>query len=89
MPFMTELIGYSAAAVGTSLMLPQVFKAFRTKRLDDVSSLMLLLYLINCLLWLAYGIMIEALPVIVCNLLALVISILLLFLKSRYGSIRT
>lgn len=80
----TQIIGFLAAAVGTSLMLPQVFKTVRTKKVDDISLVMLIFYFLNCALWLAYGILIIAWPVIVCNLIALVISIIQLILKFKY-----
>lgn len=80
-----EIVGFLAAIVGTSLMLPQVIKSLKTKKVDDLSFLMLFLYVLNCALWLAYGLMINALPVIACNFVALLISFFQLFLKLKYG----
>jgi MtN3 and saliva related transmembrane protein len=68
-----DLVGTVAAFVGTSLMLPQVIKTWRTKRVDDLSLAMLVLYFLNCVLWLTYGILIDALPVTLCKGTALVI----------------
>lgn len=85
MVLIAEIIGFMAAAVGTSLMLPQVIKSIRTKKMDDVSSLMLLLYFVNCLLWLVYGLLIWAVPVILCNFIALIVSVIQLVLKKRYS----
>lgn len=87
MVLIAEIIGFMAAAVGTSLMLPQVIKSIKTKKMDDVSSLMLLLYFVNCLLWLVYGLLIWALPVILCNFIALIVSVIQLFLKKRYSHV--
>lgn len=80
-----EIIGYLAAAAGTSLMLPQVIKSLKTKKMRDVSFGMLILYFFNCILWLAYGILISAWPVIISNFIALIISIIQLFLKVKYS----
>lgn len=82
----TDVIGYSAALVGTSLMLPQVIKTFRTKRVDDISMGMVVLYLLNCFLWLAYGVLIRAYPLIICNLIAFFIGLAQLLLKLKYSS---
>lgn len=79
-----NIIGYTAVAVGTSLMLPQVIKAWKTKRVEDLSFGMVVLYFFNCLLWLLYGLLIAALPVIVANSIALVISIAQVILKLKY-----
>jgi uncharacterized protein with PQ loop repeat len=81
----TELIGYAAAAVSTSLMLPQVIKLVVTRRGADLSMWMVVLYLLNCLLWLIYGLLTRSQPLIVANSLALVVSVLQLALKLRYG----
>jgi len=79
-----NIVGYSAAVIGTSLMLPQVIKSIRTKSLRDVSSGMLVLYFLNCLLWFIYGILIIAYPVIITNAIALLISIIQIGLKIKY-----
>ena len=80
----TNIIGYSAAVVGTMLMLPQVYKSWKTKKVEDIALGMVILYFLNCVLWLAYGLLIFAYPVIVANSIALVISVIQLFLKIKY-----
>ena len=85
MAIITEIIGFSAAVVGTALMLPQVIRSIKTKKVDDVSFGMLLLYFFNCLLWMVYGILILAWPVIICNFIAFIISIIQLILKMKYN----
>ncbi len=67
-------------------MLPQVIKLWLTKRGGDLSLWMVVLYLLNCLLWLIYGLLTRSRPLIVANSLALVVSITQLVLKLRYGA---
>ncbi len=81
----TGIIGSSATLIGTSLMLPQVIKSFKTKKVEDISYGTLVLYFLNCLLWLMYGILIVALPIVICNFIALIISVLQIFLKIKYS----
>lgn len=83
MAIITEIIGFTGATVGTFLMLPQVIKSIKTEKMDDVSSVMLWMYFLNCLLWLTYGILILKWPVIIGNSLALIISIVQLILKLK------
>ena len=80
-----DVIGYSAAIVGTLLMLPQLAKSLKTKKVRDISFAMLVLYFINCILWSAYGFLINALPLLICNLIALAISIVLIIIKIKYN----
>jgi MtN3 and saliva related transmembrane protein len=83
MPVFTEIIGYIAAVFGTALMLPQVYKSYKTKRVNDISISMLIVYILNCTSWEIYGILIHSMPVIICNLLALIIGIFQMVLKLK------
>ncbi len=84
MEIFKEIIGYSATIVGTSLMLPQVYKSLKTKSVKDLSWGMLSLYFLNCLLWLIYGTLISSTPLALTNGIALAISIFQISLKLRY-----
>ena len=80
-----NIIGYAATVVGTCLMLPQVIKSWRTKKVKDISLLMLVFYFFNCLLWGIYGVLIWAMPVIVANAIGFLVSIVQLVLKLKFG----
>ncbi len=80
-----NIVGYTASVVGTSLMLPQMYRSLKTKSVEDLSWGMLILYFLNCALWLMYGILIGAMPVIITNAVALLISIIQIALKMRYS----
>ena len=81
----TNFIGYAATVVGTCLMLPQIGQAWKTRRMVDVSFLMVLLYSLNCLLWLIYGVRLRSRPVIIANGIGLVISIVQILFKAQFG----
>lgn len=83
---MVEVIGYAAAFFGTILMIPQTYKSFKTKKVNDISMSMLVVYIINCTLWEAYGILIHSNPIIICNIIALCIGIVQLLIKIRYST---
>lgn len=85
MSILTNVIGYLAAIVGTFLMMPQVIRAIRTKHMKDVSMGMLVAYIVNCALWDMYGILLGAMPMILCNSIALVIGVWQVVLKRKYG----
>jgi MtN3 and saliva related transmembrane protein len=79
-----DVVGYAATVVGTSMMLPQLVRSWRTKHMRDVAFGTILLFFFNCALWAIYGIMIAAKPMIVANVIGFAISIALLGLKLRY-----
>lgn len=80
-----DIVGYAATLVGTSMMMPQVLRSWRTKRMHDVAWGMITLFLLNCILWLAYGLMIVAPPMIVANGTGFLIGLVLCVMKIRYG----
>ena len=83
-PIFTTIIGYIATVVGTCLMLPQVIKLWKTRSAKDLSLGMVFLYFFNCLLWLIYGILIVAAPVIIANGIGLAISIVQVILELKH-----
>jgi MtN3 and saliva related transmembrane protein len=83
-----DTVGYTGTVVGTLVMLPQLVKTWRTRQVQDLSLWMLALYFVNCALWLSYGILISARPIVVCNAIALVISAVQVWMKLAFGRIR-
>ena len=80
----TTVLGLSAGCLTTLAFVPQVLKTWRSKSGNDISLGMFLLFSAGVLLWLVYGILIEALPVILANAVTLLLSLAILALKLRY-----
>jgi MtN3 and saliva related transmembrane protein len=51
-----SLIGISAALLTTLSFLPQIVKAYRTRRMKDVSRYLMILFTTGSILWIIYGI---------------------------------
>jgi MtN3 and saliva related transmembrane protein len=83
MQFIT-LLGFAAGTLTTISFVPQVHKAWRTKRCDDLSLTMLLAFGAGVLLWLIYGLVLHAPPIIAANAVTLALILWLLYLKFRY-----
>jgi len=80
----TTLLGLIAATLTTIAFLPQVVKTWKSKSAKDLSLGMLIIFSTGIFLWLVYGIYIDALPVILGNLVTLALALALLMLKIRY-----
>lgn len=78
------LLGLCAGTLTTLAFVPQVLKTWRSKSGNDISLGMFLLFSTGVLLWLIYGILIDALPVILANAVTLLLSLTVLALKLRY-----
>lgn len=67
------VLGLVAAACTMTSFVPQVLKTWRTQSSADLSVWMYALLTAGAALWLAYGLLIDDLPVTVTNLVTLVL----------------
>jgi MtN3 and saliva related transmembrane protein len=79
-----ELIGLLAGAITSAGFLPQLFKGFKTKKLDDVSYFMPFVLAIGMSIWFYYGYLIESIAVMVANAFSISCCIILITMKRKY-----
>jgi MtN3 and saliva related transmembrane protein len=79
------LLGLAAASCSTLAFLPQVIKTWRTRATRDISLGMFALLVSGIMLWLAYGIILQDLPLIAANGVTLVFATTILYFKVRHG----
>jgi MtN3 and saliva related transmembrane protein len=82
-----ELTGHIGSILSSITFIPQVFKVYKTKSAKDLSLTMMLIVLSSTIIWLIYGIGKELLPVIICNAIICLLSVLLIYFKFSYKSI--
>ena len=78
---LADVIGYLAASLTTLAFVPQVAKSYRTRDVSGISLLMYLAFTVGVALWLAYGVMTRAWPVIIANGITLLLAAGILRLK--------
>jgi MtN3 and saliva related transmembrane protein len=83
-----EWIGLAAALLTTIAFVPQLLKIYATKSGRDVSLRMFLIFATGVALWLAYGVLIGSLPIVLANSVTLVLALTIIGLKIRYSSHR-
>ncbi|MBI2638380.1 hypothetical protein HYW83_02210 [Candidatus Peregrinibacteria bacterium] len=81
---MIQLIGYTAAILTASTMMPQIIKSLSTRRVNDISLAMTLMYATNAALWVTYGFLIGATPVVIADGLAFLLGTTQLIIKLKY-----
>lgn len=79
-----SIIGVAAAVLTTSSFLPQMFKAYRTKRMEDVSRHLMSMFGTGTVLWMVYGIFKGDWVIIGANATATAFNIVLLYMKFSY-----
>jgi len=80
-----ELFGLFAGVITSMGFIPQLLKSYRTKKLDDVSYFMPVILAFGMALWLIYGVLKDALAVIIANAFSIGCCILLILMKKRYS----
>ena len=80
-----EIIGLIAGAFVTFSLVPQVIRVFKLKSARGISLTFSVALLIGLFFWIAYGIMNEAISVILWNCVGATVSITLLFAKLKYN----
>jgi MtN3 and saliva related transmembrane protein len=80
----TELIGYVAAALTTFAFVPQVLHIWRLRTAHGISLGMYAIFTIGVALWLVYGFLLDAWPLIIANAATLALALSILVLKIRF-----
>lgn len=79
-----EIVGFAAASLTTVSFVPQVWHTFRTKDVSGISLGMYSCFTLGVLLWLVYGLLVEAWPVVVANAITLALAAAILVMKLRF-----
>jgi MtN3 and saliva related transmembrane protein len=77
-------LGLVAGTLTSIAAIPQLVKTLRTRHARDISVWQPLLLAIGIALWLAYGMLIRDLPLVLANIVPLICNIMLTILKLRY-----
>ncbi|MEP2059312.1 SemiSWEET family sugar transporter [Maribacter litoralis] len=81
---MEEIIGILAGIFTTIAAVPQIFRAWKTKKVDDVSPKMFLVLTIGVSLWTVYGVMKQDIPIIITNGISTILNITMLILIIKF-----
>ncbi|MBE9054504.1 MULTISPECIES: SemiSWEET transporter [Sphaerospermopsis] len=77
-------LGLAAGTLTTIAFLPQMFQTWKTKSAKDVSFVMLITFMTGLFLWLIYGMILGAVPIIMANGITLFFNFIILWLKIKY-----
>lgn len=79
-----DIIGFLAGILISVSIVPQIVKSLKTKKVKDISLLMLLILIAGEFLWIIYGIAISSYPIIAMDGFAFIATIIMLYIKIRY-----
>ena len=80
-----DWIGYLAATLTTASFVPQAWLTFKTRNVSGISLGMYSVFTAGIALWLAYGILIVAWPVVIANTITLLLAAGILGMRIWFG----
>ena len=81
----TDVLGYVAGALTTIALVPQAWRAYRTKDVSGISLRMYCIFTLGIAIWLVYGVVLGETPMILANSVSLVLAFAVLVAKLKYG----
>jgi MtN3 and saliva related transmembrane protein len=84
-PFWIEVIGSAAAVLTTLSFVPQAWLTLRTRDVSGISLGMYSAFACGVALWLVYGLLLGAWPIIAANAVTLALALTILVMKLRFG----
>ena len=81
---LADWIGYAAATLTTASFVPQAWLTFRTRDVSGISLGMYSVFAVGVALWLAYGLVLGAWPIVVANAITLALALAILVMKLRF-----
>lgn len=81
---MHDFIGYLAASLTTLSFVPQAWHTFTTRDVSGISLGMYSAFTAGIVLWLVYGLLLGAWPIVVANAVTLALASAILVMKLRY-----
>lgn len=81
---LTDLLGYAAGTLTTVALVPQAWRTFRTRDVSGISLRMYSIFTLGVAIWLAYGVVLNELPMILANSVSLVLAFCVLGMKLKF-----
>ena len=79
-----EWVGYAAAFLTTASFVPQALHTFQTKDVRGISLGMYSAFTAGVALWLVYGVLLGAWPIVIANLITTALASSILWMKLKY-----
>jgi len=79
-----EVVGHTGAFLSSITLMPQVYKAWQSKSVGDLSLAMMVIVFTSTIIWLIYSVNLNLWPVIICNGIIAILSLMLIYFKFAF-----
>jgi MtN3 and saliva related transmembrane protein len=80
-----DAAGSAAACLTTISFVPQAWHSFKTRDVSGISLGMYSVFTVGVALWLTYGLLLGAWPIVMANAITLILAMTILGMKLRFG----
>lgn len=84
----TDIFGYLGAFCLTITLVPQIYKTYHDKKMDDFSYGFLSIQVLTCVFFFFYGMLLKATPLIIANIIVLTQTLILIKFKFTYSYLK-
>jgi len=81
------ILGITAGVLILAGWIEQIYKGYKTKRLNDVSKFLMIFIAAGSILWLIYGIIVSDIFIIGTNFAGLTLMVIVSTMKKRYDNL--
>ena len=81
------ILGITAGVLILAGWIEQIYKGYKTKRLNDVSKFLMIFIAAGSILWLIYGIIVSDIFIIGTNFAGLTLMVIVSTMKKRYENL--
>ena len=81
---LVDAVGLLAAILTTISFVPQAWHSFKTRDVSGISLGMYSVFTVGVALWLLYGWLLGAWPIVIANIVTLVLALAILAMKLRF-----
>ena len=78
------MVGHAGSLLSSITFIPQVYKVWQTKRTQDLSLSMMFIVFSSTIVWIIYGVGLTLWPVIICNSIIAMLSLMLIYFKFTF-----
>lgn len=83
-----QLVGHSGALLTSITFIPQLYKAWMSKSVGDLSIAMMVIVFLSNLVWIVYGVTLMLWPVILANVVVAIVSFVLIYFKFAFRKLK-
>lgn len=73
-----------SGSIMSLVYLPQIYKIWKRKSVEDISIVFFLILFVGMIIWLMYGLSINNIPLIAANIISIIGTGVIIFLYFRY-----